>query len=319
MHRMSGSESKGSRPTSSVGDAAISRNTFQPGAHCALGGKRVSGNQRANQSCQAHHTGVLTEGQLHIEMDDGSTLDLGPNDVFDIPPGHDGWAIGDVPMRGINWSGVRTWIPEPEAGERVLASVLFSDIVGSTELASRVGDDGWRELLGRHNREVEISSIDSAVGRSIRRATVFSPSSTVPRASTPPRRSATGCGPLGSRSDRASTLARSSSSPMTCEGSSSTRRPGSRQLHLTVKFSCRPRPGAGRRRRCSVPGSRQPSAQGTGRRTTAVRDRGVNGTTASAHRWARIKTAVPKDGRSNDPPVGPGGRVVSNASAGRRR
>ena len=188
-----------------VGDAAISRNTFQPGAHCALGGKRVSGNQRANQSCQAHHTGVLTEGQLHIEMDDGSTLDLGPNDVFDIPPGHDGWAIGDVPMRGINWSGVRTWIPEPEAGERVLASVLFSDIVGSTELASRVGDDGWRELLGRHNREVEISSIDSAVGRSIRRATVFSPSSTVPRASTPPRRSATGCGPLGSRSDRAST------------------------------------------------------------------------------------------------------------------
>ena len=149
-----------------VGDAAISRNTFQPGAHCALGGKRVSGNQRANQSCQAHHTGVLTEGQLHIEMDDGSTLDLGPNDVFDIPPGHDGWAIGDVPMRGINWSGVRTWIPEPEAGERVLASVLFSDIVGSTELASRVGDDGWRELLGRHNREVR-NQLDRFRGREI--------------------------------------------------------------------------------------------------------------------------------------------------------
>ena len=149
-----------------VGDAAISRNTFQPGAHCALGGKRLSGNQRANQSCQAHHTGVLTEGQLHIEMDDGSTLDLGPNDVFDIPPGHDGWAIGDVPMRGINWSGVRTWIPEPEVGERVLASVLFSDIVGSTELAARVGDDGWRELLGRHNREVR-NQLDRFRGREI--------------------------------------------------------------------------------------------------------------------------------------------------------
>ena len=227
-----------------VGDAAISRNTFQPGAHCALGGKRVSGNQRANQSCQAHHTGVLTEGQLHIEMDDGSTLDLGPNDVFDIPPGHDGWAIGDVPMRGINWSGVRTWIPEPEAGERVLASVLFSDIVGSTELASRVGDDGWRELLGRHNREVR-NQLDRFRGREINTTgdgflAVFDGAA---RPSTPPRRSATGCGPLGSRSDRASTLARSSSSPMTCEGSSSTRRPGSRQLHLTVKFSCRPRPG----------------------------------------------------------------------------
>ncbi len=57
-------------------------------------------------------------------MDDGSTLDIGPNDVFDIPPGRDGWVVGEIPMRGINWSGIRTWIPEPEAGERVLASVL---------------------------------------------------------------------------------------------------------------------------------------------------------------------------------------------------
>jgi len=57
-------------------------------------------------------------------MDDGSTLDIGPNDVFDIPPGRDGWVVGEIPMRGINWSGIRTWIFESEAGERVLASVL---------------------------------------------------------------------------------------------------------------------------------------------------------------------------------------------------
>src|SRR5262249_55017303 len=31
--------------------------------------------------------------------------------------------------------------------ERVLATVLFTDIIGSTELASRLGDAGWRELL----------------------------------------------------------------------------------------------------------------------------------------------------------------------------
>ena len=148
-----------------IGDAAISRNVFQPGAHCALGGQRLAGNQRADRSCGAHHTGVL-EGQLHIEMDDGSTLEIGPNDVFDIPPRHDGWAIGDVPMIGINWSGVRTWIPEPGAGERVLASVLFSDIVDSTSLASRIGDGAWRELLGRHNRLVR-NQLDRFRGREI--------------------------------------------------------------------------------------------------------------------------------------------------------
>jgi class 3 adenylate cyclase len=34
---------------------------------------------------------------------------------------------------------------------RVLATVLFTDIVGSTERAARVGDRRWRELLGVHD------------------------------------------------------------------------------------------------------------------------------------------------------------------------
>ncbi len=35
--------------------------------------------------------------------------------------------------------------------KRVLATLLFTDIVGSTELASRLGDEAWRELLQRHH------------------------------------------------------------------------------------------------------------------------------------------------------------------------
>ena len=35
--------------------------------------------------------------------------------------------------------------------ERVLATILFTDIVGSTELAARLGDTAWRELLERHH------------------------------------------------------------------------------------------------------------------------------------------------------------------------
>jgi class 3 adenylate cyclase len=149
-----------------LGDASVSRNVFQPGAHCALGGRRLAGDRRAPVSCQAHHTGVLLEGRLHIEMDDGSILDIGPNDVFDIPPGHDGWVVSDGPMRAINWSGVRTWLPSPEEGERILATLLFTDIVGSTAVAERLGDAGWRELLGRHNREVR-DVLDRFRGREV--------------------------------------------------------------------------------------------------------------------------------------------------------
>jgi class 3 adenylate cyclase/pimeloyl-ACP methyl ester carboxylesterase len=41
--------------------------------------------------------------------------------------------------------------PEPD---RVLATVLFTDIVGSTEHAARLGDERWRDLLQRHDELV---------------------------------------------------------------------------------------------------------------------------------------------------------------------
>jgi class 3 adenylate cyclase/pimeloyl-ACP methyl ester carboxylesterase len=38
--------------------------------------------------------------------------------------------------------------------DRVLATVMFTDIVGSTERAAQLGDSRWRELLERHNAVV---------------------------------------------------------------------------------------------------------------------------------------------------------------------
>jgi class 3 adenylate cyclase len=149
-----------------LGEAAISRNVSAPGAHCALGGRTLTGNQRAPQSCQAHHAGVALEGRLHVEMDDGSVLEIEPNDVFDIPPGHDGWVVGDESFRAISWSGVRSWLPDPESGDRIVATLLFTDIVESTETAVRLGDSAWRELLGRHNEEVR-GQLDRFRGREV--------------------------------------------------------------------------------------------------------------------------------------------------------
>jgi len=39
----------------------------------------------------------------------------------------------------------------PEVPDTVLATVLFTDIVGSTERAAKLGDRGWRGLLERHH------------------------------------------------------------------------------------------------------------------------------------------------------------------------
>jgi class 3 adenylate cyclase/alpha-beta hydrolase superfamily lysophospholipase len=42
----------------------------------------------------------------------------------------------------------------PHSQDRVLATVLFTDIVDSTALAARVGDASWRHTLERHNHAV---------------------------------------------------------------------------------------------------------------------------------------------------------------------
>jgi pimeloyl-ACP methyl ester carboxylesterase len=47
-------------------------------------------------------------------------------------------------------TGVRRG-PDPD---RVLATVLFTDVVGSTATASRIGDRAWRSLLDRHHQVI---------------------------------------------------------------------------------------------------------------------------------------------------------------------
>ncbi|HSJ71216.1 MAG TPA: adenylate/guanylate cyclase domain-containing protein [Acidimicrobiia bacterium] len=51
--------------------------------------------------------------------------------------------------------------------ERVLASVLFTDIVGSTSRASELGDQRWLDLMGDHDRIVR-SQIERYRGREVK-------------------------------------------------------------------------------------------------------------------------------------------------------
>ena len=44
--------------------------------------------------------------------------------------------------------------PAESRPERVLATILFTDIVGSTERAATLGDSAWRQLLERHHAVV---------------------------------------------------------------------------------------------------------------------------------------------------------------------
>jgi len=100
--------------------------------------------------CQARHVGFVVSGQLGIGFMDGTSIAFGPGAVFDIPPGHDGYTIGDEPCVQVEWRGIRAWAGFPTGiHSRVLRTLLFTDLVDSTTRAAELGDGRWRDLLSR--------------------------------------------------------------------------------------------------------------------------------------------------------------------------
>jgi len=100
-------------------------------------------------------------------MDDGEALELGPGSVYEIPPGHDAWVIGDEPWITIDTSSGRPMTGMMDApGERIIATVLFSDIVDSTALAAKLGDAAWSERLLAHNQRIR-AELNAYRGREI--------------------------------------------------------------------------------------------------------------------------------------------------------
>ena len=134
-----------------LGELAIGRAVFEPGWRWSEHVKPIVG----TESCQVHHVGYVVSGHLHIEMTDGASLDVVGGDAFEIPPGHDAWVIGDEPWISVDWAGRRLFAKSPqEISDRIFATVVFTDLSGSTETLNRLGDARWRLLLAEHNEAV---------------------------------------------------------------------------------------------------------------------------------------------------------------------
>jgi class 3 adenylate cyclase len=145
-------------------DVVVGRMWFEPGWKWSRDVGPIAG----TATCQYRHVGVVQTGVLVVEMDDGTTLRLEPGDVFEIPPGHDSEVVSDEPWVAIDFAGVRTFArPAEERGERILASILFTDIVDSTATAERIGDAAWKSLVARHN-EVILGELDRYRGRMVK-------------------------------------------------------------------------------------------------------------------------------------------------------
>jgi hypothetical protein len=73
------------------GGAPAARLAFEPGWKWSECVKPVVG----TDMCQVHHVGFIQSGTMRVVHEDGTELELGPGNAYEILPGDDAWMVGD--------------------------------------------------------------------------------------------------------------------------------------------------------------------------------------------------------------------------------
>ena len=133
-----------------VGSMTVGYERAEPGWRWSTHVKPIVG----TEWCEFHHAMYVLTGHMRVATRDGETCDIYAGQVVDITPGHDAWVVGEEPVTSIDLQGVVGWAKPPEPGDRVLTTVLFTDIVESTAMAERLGDARWKRVLAIHQEDV---------------------------------------------------------------------------------------------------------------------------------------------------------------------
>ena len=136
-----------------LGAHVVSRAVHHPGWRYSTYAREIG----ASEWCQTHHVGYVVSGSIHMLMSDESEFDLSAGDVFELPPGHDGWVTSTEPYVTVDWVGGRAWLAERTNAASTLATIMFTDVVDSSGEARRRGDVAWTDLntaLAERTRDV---------------------------------------------------------------------------------------------------------------------------------------------------------------------
>lgn len=96
---------KGKAEVVTLGEFAIGLGTFEPAWKWSTSVKPIA----QTKSCEVEHGGYVLSGRMRIAMDDGTEFDIGPGDVFTIPPGHDAWTLGNEACKLVDFVGFRDY------------------------------------------------------------------------------------------------------------------------------------------------------------------------------------------------------------------
>ena len=96
---------KGRVDVMDIGGGRVGRLTLQPGWDWSKHEKPLFN----TEWCEIPHFLTITQGVLHVRMQDGEEFDLKAGDVCALPAGHDGWVVGNEAVIGVDWSGCTTF------------------------------------------------------------------------------------------------------------------------------------------------------------------------------------------------------------------
>jgi class 3 adenylate cyclase len=149
--------------TYDMGVMRMGRSILQPGWRWSESIRPIS----RTELCEYHHIGLCLSGRSRIRMREGAELTIEAGQFYEIPAGHDSWVDGDEPYVTIELQP-STAFARPDGGDfnRVVATLLVTDIVDSTALAQQLGDGAWRDLLARHDQAVR-NQLDRFRGREV--------------------------------------------------------------------------------------------------------------------------------------------------------
>jgi ketosteroid isomerase-like protein len=99
-------------------------------------------------SCRVRHLGYVISGRMQIRMDDGTETIIDAGDMFDLPPGHDAWVVGDEPCVMVDYSSELTGYARGRAADLAPADNEHMTMVRRGFDAFNTGDmDALRTLM----------------------------------------------------------------------------------------------------------------------------------------------------------------------------
>ena len=129
-----------------LGDLAVAQIVTEP-----AGDGRPTCGRRSAASGARRATSVVLSGTARHRVSAAPSDLFGPNDVSTFPPDTTGSPSATSRASRSSGMGFRAWTGFPTGiHSRVLRTLLFTDLVDSTQIASRLGDARWRELLSGH-------------------------------------------------------------------------------------------------------------------------------------------------------------------------